>query len=364
MNSYNFTIAPRKCLLEHSLMRPNWTLNNSRDPNLIWLDKNENNDPHYIDFTKSLLSEMSAESLYTYPETYSLYKKIAKYTEAPIESILITQGSDGVIRSVFETFINEGDVVLHTSPTFAMYSVYCKIFGVKSYTLNYGKSSEGPHLCFDDILKAITELKPKLFCLPNPDSPTGTAYSFEQIEKIVSLSSRQNTIVLIDEAYYEFYGNSASSLIYKYKNLIVARTFAKAWGLAGLRIGYSLACPELTDFLHKIKPMYEVGNFSVTFTNRILDFQSEMDKSVNRLLEGKKIFKSTMEEFGFRVLNNHGNFQHVDFGEKKTSIHKNLSTLVLYRKDFSDECLSGFSRFSIATKEIFSKVIFRIKEEL
>ena len=186
--------------------------------------------------------------------------------------------------------------------------------------------------------------------------------SQEEIKEILELTSRQETLVLIDEAYFEFHKETNSNFVHTYKNLIIARTFAKAWGLAGLRIGYAIACPELTMYLHKVRPMYEVNTLAILFMNKMLDHEDEMKKSVQRLLEGKEYFKFSLNKFGFKTLNNSGNFQHVCFGDKSTAIHAALSHLVLYRINFSEECLNGFSRFSITTKEIFSRIISRIEE--
>lgn len=364
MNLSSILPTPRACLLDNFLVRPDWTKSSTRDPSLLWLDKNENTDPQLQEFIKTILHEISKNSLFTYPDPYFVYQKIAKYAGVSIENILITPGSDGVIRSVFETFINEGDIVLHTSPTFAMYPVYCKIFGARPITLNYIRKNDEPYLCFENILKHLSDFKPKLICLPNPDSPTGTTFPNNQIKQIVKQASLQGTIVLIDEAYFEFYKSSVVEMLNDYKNLIIARTFAKAWGLAGLRIGYSLASPEITKYLHKIKPMYEVGNFSLSFMDIMLSYEDEMKASVDRLLEGKNYFSSSMTSLGFKTLKNYGNFQHVNFGDKREKIHQILADLVLYRKDFSDECLKDYSRFSITTKDIFSKIVSRIKENI
>lgn len=355
---------PRECLLKTDLTRPDWTRDSGRDPNLIWLDKNENTDPQMMELTKSIMASIPKEALYTYPNIYPLYEKISKYTKLPMSQHLITAGSDGVIRHVFEAFINQGDKVLYTSPTFAMYSVYCKIFGAQEMKLEYKKGDNGPVLELETILESLRQFKPKLFCLPNPDSPTGTVFSLNEIKSIAEVAEQLNTIVLIDEAYFEFYQTSAAPLISQYNNIIIARTFAKGWGLAGLRIGYALASHEITQYLHKIRPMYEVNTFAVYFMIKMMDYEEEMWKSVKRLNDGKCYFKNAMQKMGFKTLETHGNFQHISFGDKADRIHQNLSKVVLYRNNFSEECLKGFSRFSAATKEIYSVIIPHIERAL
>ena len=349
--------VPIKELFDNKFIRPDSCNSIPRDPNLIWLDKNECFDPEFNIFTRSLLNDLPGDTLYTYPEMSSLYKKIAYLTDCEIESHLLTHGSDGAIRLVFQAFVQPGDIVLHTNPTFAMYSVYCKMFGANEILINYQNSLEGPIIDFTFLKTLIIEKRPKLFCLPNPDSPTGTIFKYEEIIELIELCNSCNTIMLIDEAYHPFYEKTYITYTKKFKNLIVARTFAKAWGLAGLRIGYLVSHPEISIFMKKLRPMYEVGTISVNFMNLMLDHVDEMHKSVNRLLEGKKYFLKELQKLNFKTLDTKGNFVHVNFGDNSNLIHAKLENIVLYRKNFTEVSLSGFSRFTLTTREIFTKII-------
>src|SRR4029077_19118708 len=116
------------------------------------------------------------------------------------------------------------------------------------------------------------------------------------------------TVFLIDEAYHPFYEWSAVSWTTTSRNLIVARTFAKAWGAAGLRIGYAVAHPETIALLHKMRPMYEVSTLAVEFMSRMLERPEDMAASVARIIDGKKFFVEKMRALGFRVLPTEGNF--------------------------------------------------------
>ncbi|MCW7462965.1 pyridoxal phosphate-dependent aminotransferase [Leptospira limi] len=354
----------RKPLLDPSLERPDWQKSTPRTNEKLWLDKNENLDPYLLEVTSSILSELNPMTLSTYPECAELYRKIAKWTNTSPDSLILTPGSDGAIRLAFEAFINEGDSVIHTLPTFAMYPVYSKMFGAKTYPLVYEKSEDGPKLTLEKILSHINEIKPKLFCLPNPDSPTGTVLELKDIKRILAVCIETNTIVLIDEAYHPFYEDTCVGLIHEFKNMIVARTFAKAWGLAGLRIGYAVGNPEIIKFYHKLRPMYEVSTISIAFMEKMMDHADAMYDSVRRLSEGKKYFCEEMKSLGFKVLKTHGNFQHVSFGNSAEKIHEVLKNHVLYREDFKEECLSGYSRFSITTIEKFRPIVDLIKKEM
>jgi histidinol-phosphate aminotransferase len=165
--------------------------------------------------------------------------------------------------------------------------------------------------------------------------------------------------VLIDEAYHPFHSESVASWVDECPNLIVARTFAKAWGMAGLRIGYAIANPEVVPYLHKVRPMYEVSTLAVAVTERMLDHEDEMIGAVARLNDGRDWFVSEMRSRGFQALQSHGNFCHVRFGDDGGRVHAALRDHVLYRAD-GGGCLAGYSRFSATTRDAFAPIVERI----
>jgi histidinol-phosphate aminotransferase len=110
-----------------------------------------------------------------------------------------------------------------------------------------------------------------------------------------------------------------------------------------------------------LRPMYEVGTFSIVFMERMLDRADAMMASVQRLNDGKRHFAGQMESLGFDVLPTQGNFQHVAFGHRAGAVHRALESVVLYRKEFKDECLQGYSRFSATTVEGFGPIVEAIR---
>jgi len=357
-------IAPnaRQPITDPQLTRPDWTAGVPRDPHCLWLDKNENTDPELSALTVRVLSEIPASALSTYPECAPLYRKLAAHLGLGAECLLLTAGSDGAIRSVFETYINAGDVVVHTQPTFAMYAVYCRMFGAKPVTLEYEPSDHGPSLPVETVVNTITQVRPKIVCLPNPDSPTGTVFSPDHLRRIIEAAGEVRALILIDEAYNPYYDWTALSWIHEYGHLVIARTFSKAWGLAGLRIGYAVSCPEVTELLHKVRPMYEVNTLAVAFVERMLDHSDAILDSVRRLNAGRDAFLAEMDALGLRTVHAKGNFLYVAFGERASAVHGALQDSVLYRRDSNDPCLKGFTRFSATTVQLFQPVIERIRE--
>ena len=354
--------AARAAVTDPFLFRPDWISGVPRDPDSLWLDKNENTDPQLAAVVAGVFSEIAVSSATTYPETGPLYRKLAGYLSVDADHLLLTPGSDGAIRAVFEAYINPGDVVIHTFPTFAMYAVYSRMYGAKAETLSYDPSDEGPILRLEGLLDAIRMIRPRLVCLPNPDSPTGTVFEPDALRKIIETAGDVGALILVDEAYYPFYDKTVLPWIVEYPHLVVARTFAKAWGLAGLRIGYASACPEVVRLLHKVRPMYEVNAIAVAMVERMLDLGQEVLASVSRLNLGRDAFLTAMKGLGLRTIETKGNFLHVAFGSPAQAIHAALKGWVLYRQEFQEPCLAGFSRFTATTVERAQPVIDRIRQ--
>lgn len=351
------SIRPRPSLLNPELQRPSALQSVPRSGDQIWLDKNENLDPELLQLTHQILAALPAQSLATYPEAGELYRKLSKWVGVAPEALLLTPGSDGAIRLVFEGFVEAGDTVLHTTPTFAMYPVYSQIFGARALCIEYKSSENGPCLDIDEIVRLIRSEKPKLLCLPNPDSPTGTVVDVAHMDRLLRECELAKTLFLVDEAYHPFYRESVVAWTARSRNLVVARTFAKAWGVAGLRVGYAVAHPDTAALLHKMRPMYEVSTLAIDFMAHMLDHQGAMLASVARTLDGKEYFARSMEALGLRVLRTEGNFLHVAFGDKGTVIHAALRGKVLYRIGFDMPSLRGYSRFSMAPRNILEPVV-------
>lgn len=350
------SIRPRQSLLNPALQRPSALNSKPRDSDHLWLDKNENLDTALEAVLHGVLLELPSVALTTYPEAGETYRKLAKWLEVEPNQLLLTPGSDGAIRLVFEAFVEQGDAVVHTSPTFAMYPVYSQMFGANAYPLEYMKTDKGPYLDPQAIMDALMDYKPKLLCLPNPDSPTGTTLAPDTLREILTVCESTGTVLLLDEAYHPFYEWTAVPWTETSRNLVVARTFAKAWGAAGLRIGYAVAHSETIALLHKMRPMYEVNTVAVELMSRMLDMSAEMMGSVARINEGKHYFQEEMQSLGFDVLPTAGNFLHVAFGAIGPAIHAALAPEVYYRVGFDCPCLEGYSRFSMAPKPIMKQV--------
>ncbi len=344
-------------LRDPELTRPSTWLSVPRADEPLWLDKNENLDPELAAFNASLLASVDSQALRVYPEAASLYAGIARWCGVKPESLLLTPGSDGAIRAVFQAFTGYRDRVVHTVPTFAMYPVYCRMFGVEPVPIEYAASPDGPSLDVDRVLTRVEAARPKLLCLPNPDSPTGTIFGSDEMEAILAACERTGTVFLVDEAYHPFHPATMVPMTESHPHLLVARSFSKAWGLAGIRMGYLVGHPRTIAIIHKLRPMYEVGALSIAVMDKAIRHPEMMEASVSRLEEGRAYFVGELGRLGYRTIETRGNFQHVAFGDDAEMVHRALEGHVLYRKSFSEPCLAGFSRFSLTTREQFQRVV-------
>ena len=275
--------------------KPHWLSNRQ---GYFTMERNERVDEFPKKFMKKLKNEINSFDLRTYPDTHLIYDEVAKWLKVENDEIIIHEGADGGLLRVFDVFISGGDRVITCSPSFAMYPVYCKMFGAKHYPLNL-KVKEYNY--FSELKKKIKKIKPKLVAIANPNQPIEAMLTLKQIKEICSLSEKMGSLVIIDEAYYHFNNITAKSLIKKCKNLIVVRTFSKAFGVAGMRVGYTISNKKIIGYMLSIKPIYEINAFNMKLVRLLIknikvmkDYVKEVHKGRNLLKEFLKLHKIEM----------------------------------------------------------------------
>lgn len=257
--------------------------------NGILLDFNERTLPPSPKVQKVIQDLLRTNKLQLYPEYGELAEKLARYVEVDKDQILVTNGSDQAIDLIFRTFTEAGDTVIIPTPSFAMFYQSAQIVGNKILQPLYTKADLSFPL--EEVLGMINE-SIKLIVVCNPNNPTGTLVSIEDIEKIAQKAS--NSIVLVDEAYFEFSGVTAVPLIKKYPNMIVTRTLSKAFGLPSLRVGYVIASEVYISELLKVRGPYDVNMIAYTAANAALDDFKGIQGYVNEVMTQAK---PMIEEF-------------------------------------------------------------------
>jgi histidinol-phosphate aminotransferase len=256
---------------------------------IIKMDANEN--PYGCSpKVKKALAEYNGIHVYPDSGQQELRKYLQDYTGVPMEHIVASAGSDQLIDLLMRLFISKGDEVINCIPTFAMFQFFINL--VDGTTVNVLRD-ENFMVDIEALKKAITP-KTKLILLATPNNPTGTIMPKNDILKVLDLGIP----TLVDEAYYEFTGETMASFVGKYKNLMVLRTFSKWAGLAGLRIGYGMFPVEIANYLLRIKEPY-----CVNVAAQLAAIESVKDKEY--LMEKVKII-STERDNLFSLLQKTG----------------------------------------------------------
>ncbi len=323
------------------------------------LDFNENLDMELAGFLyKKISAEITSAHFGLYPDIEQLYFGIARKYDLAIDRIYLSAGSDASIRSVFNVFVGRNDKIILPNPTFSMYEVYCRIFQARCLKIDYGRDFMLP---LDKLFKAIKD-DATLLVLPNPDSPSGSVIDSEKLEELVDYADKCNVITLIDEAYFPFYGKTTVKWVDKFDNLIVIRSFSKAFGLAGFRVGYAVSNPAIINLLQAQKPMCEVSTFGVIAAGVALEYDNQVTKSVRRIYAAKKYFVNELKNLGFKVIPGNANFINVDFGRHTAMIMDKLrKNNIIIHEPPENNLLGEFQRISIATKDIMESVIAVLK---
>lgn len=321
--------------------------------NFLRLDKNERISHINNNVFKKIISKITSEDLTAYPEIEILYEQLSKINELHKGHFVITPGSDSAIRLCFELFTKKRDTIITLTPTFAMVDIYSKLFGVKQIKIGYDSNL---NLNIKKLLASISK-KVSLIIIANPNSPTGTLIDEKDIIKILKLSHKTNTAVLIDEAYHGFCHYSSIRNIKKFTNLIISRTFSKSFGLAGLRAGYLITNPFLAKQLFSLKPMYEINSLAILIIREFI--KNNIDKKyIKEANYGKKILIDLFKKLKFKYFDTFANFVHVDFLSNKSEIVNQMSkNKILFKGGPGVKNLENYIRITTGPKKELDKLI-------
>lgn len=258
------------------------------------MDRNERT----ADFPPEVISKLrelvTPFLLRAYPEPEKLYQKLVQWLAVPREWILLTMGADGGLRSVFETFVEPGDEVVSVSPSYAMIPVYCGLSGAVARPVPFNEDLSLP---LERILDEITD-KTKVVLLANPNQPIERVYSETECQTLLEKCLRHEALLVMDEAYHHFCDVTALPSIKRYGNLIVARTFSKAFGIAGVRLGYLVSQPENIWNLSKVRPMYETHSLAIAIGTYLLENDHLMKSYVGEVKESVRFLRSALQGLG------------------------------------------------------------------
>lgn len=312
------------------------------------LDMNENVTGLPDEFVKLILKEVDSKLLAMYPEYDTLKDIIARHNNIKANNIYLSNGSDAAIKSIFEAYISKGDNVLITNPTFAMYPIYCEIFQAVSLVANYKSNFSFPKEKFLEMISKNV----KMAVIVNPNNPTGTILTKSELLEIIKKAAINDVLLIIDEAYYYYYPETMINQIDIYNNIIILRTFSKLCGIAGLRLGYAAACPDIIVGLNKVKSSFEVNALSLLYAERLLEKPSIIKKMIDEFRDGKEYLIQELREESISYEIGYGNFILIKCGKRTNEIKMKLANdKILVKGGFKQDFLKQYLRITIGRQK-------------
>lgn len=325
----------------------------------IRLNGNENGFNPFRDNIINLAAKIGSVELNRYPD--DSYRKLkeayGKYCGVDKENIIPGNGSDEVINLIISKYINKDNNLVTLDPDFSMFDFYVSVNEGNIHKFKF----ELGNFKIEDFIEFTKTKKPEVIIFSNPNNPTGNLIEREDIIKL--LESFKDTIVVVDEAYYEFGGQSSIDLINEYDNLIVTRTLSKAWGMAALRVGFLIANRDLIDELIVHKVPYNINSLSTVISRKLINFPGKMWISTREIVDQRDSLymqlKSLEKNLGeIKFYDSKANFI---YGEGKASdtIFDKLKEYGIHIRNFNGKAI----RITVGTPDENYRLI-RVLEEI
>jgi len=308
---------------------------------------------------REVLGRVSTGDLTRYPERTPVEAVVAAHLGLQAQQVALTNGVDEAIHVLFEAFLDEGDELLLPVPTYTMYEIYGSATDARTITVQAADDLQFP---FERLLAAITP-RTKITAIANPNSPSGTAATRAQLLEIATRAPQ--AVVLVDEAYFHFHGETVADLIGKLPNLMMARTFSKAYGLAGLRLGLLAGPAELMHWVRRVLSPYSVNALALACLVPALEDTAYLDWYVGEVLAARAEFEAALDQAGVRRWPSRANFVLVEIGPLHKEFTGSMSAAgVLVRDRSSDPGCDGRVRITIGTREQMRQAGIALNETL
>ncbi len=307
---------------------------------------------------KEVLSESVIDklNLYSDPELKELRNAIAKEFDVTADMVFCGNGSDDVLAFAIMGFCGRGGKLCCPEISYGFYPVYADIFGVE---LEQIPLKDDFSIDANDYIG-----KNKNIVIANPNAPTGLTLTFDEVEKIVA--SNPDNIVIMDEAYMAFCGESCMELVKKYDNLLVTRTFSKSHSLAGLRVGFGIGSKEIIDDLNKLKYSfnpYNINTLSIKAAAAAIADNEYYNDKIARIVETREKTIAQLSEMGFTCTASKANFIFASSSKTPASeLAKKLREKGIIVRYFNKAKIDNYLRITVGTAEEMQTLVNTIKE--
>ncbi|MGO1461302.1 MAG: histidinol-phosphate transaminase [Marinobacter sp.] len=324
--------------------------------NLVKLNTNENPygpSPKVIEAIQAELND--SLRLYPDPEGESLRHTIACYHNVTPEQVFLGNGSDEVLAHIFYALFQHGQPILYPDVTYSFYPVYCGLYNIEGKTVPLTDSFEINPEDYKQPNGGII--------FPNPNAPTGRYLELEHVEEI--LRANPDRVVVVDEAYVDFGGESAIRLVGQNPNLLVCQTLSKARSLAGLRVGFAIGHPDLVEALNRVKNSfnsYPLDRLALAGAKAAYEDKAWFQKSCDGVISERERVAGELSCLGFEVLPSKANFVFARHKEKSgENLAKELREQGIIVRHFNKPRISEFLRITIGTSEQNDALITALK---
>lgn len=328
-------------------------------PNLLKLNTNENPYPPSPDVFTAIQEEMEQNlQLYPSPTADTLREEIARFFSLNKDQVFVGNGSDEVLAFSFMAFFEPGEAIRFPAITYSFYPVYAKIFDIsyEEVPLN------------DDFTMQVADFdnSPGGVIFPNPNAPTSIYLPLDEVKHI--LDHNPDKVVIIDEAYIDFAGESSVKLVDDYENLLVIQTTSKSRSLAGLRVGYALGQKPLIDALIRIKDSvnsYTIDRLALVGATASFKDSKFFTDTTNKIIRTREQTTSWLEDLGFKVIPSDTNFvfaTHPDHDAK--TLYEELKNHDVLVRHFDAAPIDQYIRVTIGTDENMAQFIEALKKLL
>jgi len=264
-----------------------------------WVKLNTNENPYHTSpkVLEAIQTKVLSLQLYPEPRSQKLRAKISQKFGLKESNVIIGNGSDNILDMITRSFLGKGQAG-HTVPSYSLYPVVVGLSGGRLFDIPFEESMELP-------IDAIVKAEASVFFLTNPNAPTGVCFSLESIEAVLK---KTKGLLVVDEAYIDFGGQSASTLLGQYDNLIVVQTFSKSRSLAGLRVGFALASESVISILDRVRDVYNVDSLAQAGAIAALDDEDTFKENTQNIIKTREASEASLKDLNWFTYPSMANF--------------------------------------------------------
>ena len=251
-----------------------------------------------------------------YPDPMAFYEKLSRFLNVPEENLVVTSGIDEAIRTLMTLCCNEGDSITAPSPSYLMYAVYAEMHGVRFDPITFQPGEFMPPETLAENIDATS----RILFLPKPSQPVENVYDLDQLRTLAAICRDGDILFAIDEAYHFFGAPSALPLINEFDNLLVLRTFSKAFGAAGIRLGFAAGSKKAIGPFKAFRLAHEANSLSLHVGEVLLDnFDTFVKGNIKNICEGRDVLRQACLDYGLPAWGEAGNFVLIDLRDPARS---------------------------------------------